>query len=125
MVLTYSAASDLLVAAFARHLESNIVGSIALDLEGAGREVVEVLVKKLRRHESLAIGVRRRAERGATAGNAARQELQSLAVAGVALTSFAALAMSEKAGTDMMEVFGDGMGENSRSRALLVLGKKC
>lgn len=45
--ITYSAAGGLLVAALAGNLEGNIVGSVALDLDGAGRGVVEVLVEKL------------------------------------------------------------------------------
>lgn len=44
---TYSTASSLLVAALAGDLESDIVGRVALDLNGAGREVVEVLVQQL------------------------------------------------------------------------------
>jgi len=35
------------VAALAGHLEGNIVWGVALDFEGAGGEVVEVLVEKL------------------------------------------------------------------------------
>jgi hypothetical protein len=35
------------VAALAGHLEGNIVGGVALDLNGTGIEVVEVLVKEL------------------------------------------------------------------------------
>ena len=35
------------MAALAGHLEGNIVGRVALDLEGASREVVEVLVDQL------------------------------------------------------------------------------
>lgn len=45
--VTYSAARGLLVAALAGHLEGNIVGGVALDLEGTSREVVEVLVDQL------------------------------------------------------------------------------
>ena len=44
---TYGTTGGFLVAAFARNLESNIVGGVALDLEGAGGQVVEVLVQKL------------------------------------------------------------------------------
>jgi hypothetical protein len=44
---TYSAARDLLVAALAGDLEGNIVGSVAFDLEGTSREMVEVLVDQL------------------------------------------------------------------------------
>ncbi len=46
---TYSTASGLVVAALASDLEGDIVGRVALDLDGAGREVVEVLVQQLRR----------------------------------------------------------------------------
>lgn len=46
--VTYGTASDLLVAALAGDLEGNIVGSVALDLDGAGRQVVEVLVQQLK-----------------------------------------------------------------------------
>jgi hypothetical protein len=35
------------MAALASNLERNIVGRVALDLEGTGRQVVEVLVEKL------------------------------------------------------------------------------
>jgi hypothetical protein len=35
------------MAALASHLEGNIVGGVALDLEGSGRQVVEVLVQEL------------------------------------------------------------------------------
>ena len=44
---TYGAGRVLLVARLARDLEGDIVGGVALDLEGAGREVVEVLVQEL------------------------------------------------------------------------------
>lgn len=44
---TYSTASGLVVAALAGDFEGNIVGGVALDLNGAGREVVEVLVQQL------------------------------------------------------------------------------
>jgi hypothetical protein len=37
------------MAALAGDLESNIVGGVALDLDGAGREVVKVLVQQLRK----------------------------------------------------------------------------
>lgn len=47
--LTYSSGGGLVVAALAGHLESDIVGSVALDLNGTGREVVEVLVQQLER----------------------------------------------------------------------------
>jgi hypothetical protein len=46
---TYRAAGHLVVAALASDLEGNIVRGVALDLEGAGREVVEVLVEELDR----------------------------------------------------------------------------
>lgn len=46
---TYSTAGGLLVAALASDLEGNIVGGVALDLDGAGRQVVEVLVQQLER----------------------------------------------------------------------------
>lgn len=35
------------MAALASHLEGNIVGGVALDLDGTGRQVVEVLVEQL------------------------------------------------------------------------------
>jgi hypothetical protein len=47
---TYRAAGGIVVAALASDLEGDIVGSVALDLEGAGREVVEVLVEELEAH---------------------------------------------------------------------------
>ena len=46
---TYRSAGDLVVAALAGHLECNIVGGVALDLEGSGRQVVEILVEELER----------------------------------------------------------------------------
>lgn len=47
--VTYGSAGGLVVAALASHLEGDIVRGVALDLEGAGRQVVEVLVKELDR----------------------------------------------------------------------------
>lgn len=44
---TYRAASGVVVAALASDLEGNIVGGVALDLDGAGGQVVEVLVEEL------------------------------------------------------------------------------
>jgi len=44
---TYGAASGLLVAALASDLEGNIVGGVALELNGTSRKVVEVLVEQL------------------------------------------------------------------------------
>jgi hypothetical protein len=46
--MTYRAAGGLIVAALAGDLEGNIVGGVALDLDGAGGEVVEVLVEELK-----------------------------------------------------------------------------
>ena len=47
LVCTYRAAGGIVVAALASDLEGDIVGGVALDLEGAGRQVVEVLVEEL------------------------------------------------------------------------------
>ena len=47
MVKTYGAACSLLVAVLAVDLEGDIVGGVALDLERAGGQVVEVLVQQL------------------------------------------------------------------------------
>lgn len=47
MGCTYGSGGSLVVAALAGHLEGDIVGGVALDLEGAGREVVEILVEEL------------------------------------------------------------------------------
>lgn len=44
---TYSGRGGLLVAGLASHLEGNAIGSGVLELEGGGREVVEVLVEEL------------------------------------------------------------------------------
>ena len=44
---TYSGRGGLLVAGLASHLEGNAIGSGVLELEGGGREVVEVLVEQL------------------------------------------------------------------------------
>lgn len=44
---TYGTAGDVVVAALAGHLEGHIVGGVALDLDGASIQVVEVLVKEL------------------------------------------------------------------------------
>jgi hypothetical protein len=46
-VSTYNSTGSLLVAALSGHLESNIVGSVALDFNGTGGDVVEVLVQQL------------------------------------------------------------------------------
>lgn len=45
--MTYRAGGDLVVAALAGDLEGDIVGGVVLDLDGAGGEVVEVLVEEL------------------------------------------------------------------------------
>jgi hypothetical protein len=47
MDCTYRAGGGLVVAALAGHLEGDIVGGVALDLKGASREMVEVLVEEL------------------------------------------------------------------------------
>ena len=47
LVCTYRAAGGIVVAALASDLEGDIVGGVALDLEGSGRQVVEVLVEEL------------------------------------------------------------------------------
>ena len=44
---TYSSAGDLVMAALAGDLEGDVVGGVVLDLNGTGREVVEVLVQQL------------------------------------------------------------------------------
>lgn len=44
---TYSSVGALLVGGLAGDLEGNVVGGVALELEGGGREVVEVLVQEL------------------------------------------------------------------------------
>lgn len=48
---TYGAGSGLLVAVLAVDLEGDIVGGVALDLERAGGQVVEVLVEQLEREK--------------------------------------------------------------------------
>lgn len=45
--MTYSASGSTLMAVLAGDLEGDIVGGVALDLEGAGGQVVEVLVEQL------------------------------------------------------------------------------
>lgn len=99
---TYRAAGDVVVAALARDLEGDIVGRVALDLESAGREVVEILVEELGSALSAKGGRRlnRELPRNAAppARNGASMEL------GIARTSFADLAISEKAGTDILTV---------------------
>lgn len=45
---SYRARGGLVVAALASHLEGNIVGGVALDLDGTGGQVVEVLVEQLK-----------------------------------------------------------------------------
>ena len=45
---TYGAVGGLLVAVFAVDLEGDVVGSVALDLERAGGQVVEVAVQQLK-----------------------------------------------------------------------------
>jgi hypothetical protein len=86
------------MAALAGDLEGDIVGGVALDLEGAGREVVEVLVEKLAEDSQRCVI---RAFVGALSRNAA-PATASFSELGVAHTSLAALAISEKAGTDML-----------------------
>lgn len=44
---TYGTSGGLLVRGLAGDLEGNVVGSVALELEGRGGEVVEVLVQEL------------------------------------------------------------------------------
>ena len=103
---TYSTAGGLFVAALASDLESNIVGSVALDLDGASREMVEVLVQQL----STGMISRAAFTNGCCEGNSAigKQIAQCLGVGGVRLsgrdrrTSLADLEISAKAGTDMM-----------------------
>lgn len=43
------------MAALASDLEGDIVGGVALDLDGTGREVVEVLAQQLQRGRLLAV----------------------------------------------------------------------
>lgn len=45
------------MAALASHLEGNIVGGVALDLDGAGRQVVEVLVEQLEGKTAMLAGM--------------------------------------------------------------------
>jgi hypothetical protein len=46
---THSSRGGLLVAGLAGHLEGDAIGSGVLELEGGGREVVEILVQELQR----------------------------------------------------------------------------
>jgi hypothetical protein len=45
--VTYSTAGGLIVAVLASDLEGNIVGGVALELDGGSRHVVEILVQEL------------------------------------------------------------------------------
>ena len=54
------------MAALASDLEGNIVGGVALDLEGTGREVVEVLVEEL--DDAVWLDGKQCAERGQSFG---------------------------------------------------------
>lgn len=46
-IITYRSRGVVIVGALARDLEGNIVGCVALNLEGTGRQVVEILVQEL------------------------------------------------------------------------------
>lgn len=106
---SYRARGGLVVAALASHLEGNIVGGVALDLDGTGREVVEVLVEQLEEERS----VSRTLSRELALTPAQRLvEVSGRAKAGegggaAELTSLADLEMSEKAGIDIL-VGGEG-----------------
>jgi hypothetical protein len=103
---TYRAAGGIVVGALASDLEGNIVGGVALDLDGAGREVVEVLVQELeaQRQSSSHLGARAFVVRGELSRNAASPRTSFPTELGIARTSLAALAISEKAGTDILAV---------------------
>ena len=96
------------MAALASDLEGDIVGGVALDLEGAGRQVVEILVEELEGHcQSMML----RRWGGSSSGKwrlsaHTRTPMQGPRAAGrhFARTSFAALEISWKAGTDILAV---------------------
>ena len=52
-----------LMAALARHLEGNIVGGVAFDLEGGLGDMVEILVEELLRTKTLALALRSQSNR--------------------------------------------------------------
>ena len=113
-LLTYCAAGCLVVAALAVDLEGNIVGGVALDLDGAGGQVVEVLAEQLEKKggQRWATGVEKGSEGGldkkCRSGRALIQVSPELVIV---LTSLAALEISWKAGTDIVtdcEVVGWG-----------------
>ena len=93
------------MAALASDLEGDIVGGVALHLEGAGREVVEVLVEELEAHSQSSVFcaiVGQALEKCRFAASHCARKF--LGVASIAHTSFAALAISWKAGTDMVAI---------------------
>lgn len=120
--LTYSTTGGLLVAALSSHLESNIVGGVALDLDGTGGLVVEVLVQQLQRDNSISnrcvscfpADLRDSLMREISDwrwsrnswGRACRLKCSLGRIAYRELTSLADLEISEKAGTDIL---GEGM----------------
>jgi hypothetical protein len=56
-VSTYSSRGGLLVAGLASHLESDAIGSGILELEGGGRQVVEILVEELNREKGHVVSI--------------------------------------------------------------------
>jgi hypothetical protein len=49
LLVTYRSDCDLVMAALAGDLEGHIVWGVAFDLDGAGRQVVEILVQELQK----------------------------------------------------------------------------
>lgn len=54
-IQSYRSGGVLLVAALASDLEGDVVGGVALDLDGTGRDVVEVLVEQLEGKNSISV----------------------------------------------------------------------
>lgn len=110
--------------ALARHLEGDIVRGVALDLDGASRGVVEVLVEELEGHSQSSPSGHGTANWMREAAEKCRSPEVNI---GSQRTSFAALAISEKAGTGMLAVVSrvnTGKKKSTGGRWMLEDGEK-
>jgi hypothetical protein len=106
-----SSRGGLLVAGLAGHLEGDAIGGSVLELKGGGREVVEILVEELdggqqRMRKSRVVMA---AEAAQEARHKLRENLVRSKGGRASRTSLAGLAMSEKAGTDILASCEGGM----------------
>ena len=122
---THGGRGGLLVAGLASDLEGDAIGGGVLELKGGGGQVVEVLVEKLQSRRGVLASANRPRSRPLPSRNAElrsslgpwssatrKQRARDSRIVGPR-TSFADLAMSEKAGTDMMGGCG---GRNTEAR---------